>query len=185
MPSKYYLNVPWVMFKLVQVINPKTNKEEFRLDFCSDIKQALDIVHSFEKRRCPGCGSSECFGNFLGMLRPGGFFDIFLVEGFELLRCKKGDKFFVAEKLLKLSDAIGKCPWCGSPFTEKLPDKPTISIRVDDEHVIEVEESKLKEELRKWFVSTQRNPYRCKHCKRYFSGSQYVNEELYKRGRKK
>jgi transposase-like protein len=142
--------------------------EPFILVECVDKEKAVEIVIAGEKIRCPYCNSSKCFGNRvkcrIGIVYSLQQSDIYpnieLFVDFHVMKCIKTEKFFLHE--LRWEGRRGsknKCPWCTSPYVEKVGKE----IIPDDHFGIPwgMECLRMMEKMRD-------NPYYCKHCHRTF-----------------
>ena len=163
------------MFKVYCYVESDTGKKETLLRECFNVKDALEILAADEKRRCPFCNSSKCFRSPIKMDYSIDFVGS-RMTGLELLICSKTEEFFVAEKKLKTSKQQGVCPWCGSHYTEKLPEDALI-----DRPPSILSGKNIEATKKEWLALLMRkNPYKCKHCNRVFAGTWYLDKKYEK-----
>lgn len=168
------------MFKTSYGFIPATGEEFISFVETKSKEEALDILSISDKRRCPFCYSDKCLSEIRRKKSislsdeelyalPEAVIDVEL----GLAQCRKFAKYFLVEKRVKgFSDKEGQCPWCGSTFTEPLPDG-THSDSLGMPFIVPNPEQvkKHQEEL------TSKHPYRCKHCSRMFAGNWYIKQE--------
>jgi len=175
-PKKVSKELYGKMFKFKFVKQGKRWIEEI-----NDITEALPILKLDKKRRCPFCLSNKCLENATLVYKEaaGPLFDSdryphSMHYDLEIALCNKQSLYFLIEREVGFffRPKKGICPYCGSPFTERLPDKAKVDfpLIVPPEYTESVE--KHGHEL------FQEEPYRCKKCKKTFGGDFYVSDKI-------
>jgi len=175
-PKKMVKALYGKMFKFKFVKQGKRWIEE-----TNNIIEALPILKLDKKRRCPFCLSNKCLENTTLVYKEaaGPLFNSDKYPNsrhydLEIALCNKHPRYFLIEREVGFffRPKKGICPYCGSPFTERVPDKTKVELPliVPPEYVDSAE--KYGYEL------FQEEPYKCKKCKRTFGGDFYVSNKI-------